>query len=116
MSLTLGRFVRLTGYPPTTTEPVARICVILANKASNGDLVRSLRVIAEKETRLEQAIRHVAETKRRITEQRQRIETLRASGISTLDAEQTLDVLCSTLRSLENHEKYVREHTSKNGN
>jgi hypothetical protein len=86
---------------------------ILANKASNGDLVRSLRVMAEKETRLEQAIRHVAETKRSITEQRQRIETLRASGISTLDAEQTLDVLYSTLRLLENHEKYVREHLKK---
>ena len=41
----------------------------------------------------EQAIRHVAEPKRLIAEQRQRIEKLKASGISTLDAEQTVDEL-----------------------
>jgi hypothetical protein len=49
-----------------------------------------------------------------IVEQRQRIEKLKASGISTLDAEQTLDV--STLPLLENHERYVRQHTLKNTN
>jgi hypothetical protein len=72
--------------------------------------------MAEKETRLEQAIRHVAETKRIIAEQQQRIEKLRASRISTLDAEQILDVLYGTLPLLENHEKYVRGHTSNNAN
>jgi hypothetical protein len=51
-----------------------------------------------------------------IVEQRQRIEKLKASGISTLDAEQTLDVLSSTLPLLENHERYVRQHTLKNAN
>ena len=45
-----------------------------------------------KKTRLEQAIRHVGETKRLIAEHRQRIDKLRAAGISTVDAEQTLDV------------------------
>jgi hypothetical protein len=72
--------------------------------------------MAEKETRLGQAVRHVAETKRFITEQQQRIEKLRASGISSRDAEQTLDVLYSTLPLLQNHEKYVRGHTPKNAN
>ena len=72
--------------------------------------------MAEKETRLEQAIRHVADAKRFITEQQQRIEKLRASRISTLEAEQTLDVLYSTIPLLENHEKYVRGHTSNNAN
>ena len=96
--------------------------------------------MTENETRLEQAIRRVAETKRLIAEQRQRIEKLRASGISTLDAEQTLDVLgsqdwewwsllwrifrcsgsstlsISSLPSLEKYEKYVREHPLKNAN
>ena len=69
--------------------------------------------MTENETRLEQAIRRVAETKRLIAEQQQRIEKLRASGISTLDAEQTLDVLCSSLPSLEKYEKY-RKHPLKN--
>ena len=70
--------------------------------------------MTEKESTLEQAVRQVAESKRFIAEQRQRIEKLRASGISTLDAEQTLDVLSSTLKLLENHERYVRQHTLKN--
>ncbi len=102
----------------TTTEPVARLCVMIANKASNGDLIRAgvLRVMTEKETRLEQAIRQVAETKRFIAEQRQRIEQLRAAGISTVDAEQTLEVLFSSLPLLERYEKYVREHSLKNAN
>jgi hypothetical protein len=39
--------------------------------------------MTEKETRLEQAIRQVAETKRFIAELRQRIEKLKAAGIST---------------------------------
>lgn len=69
--------------------------------------------MTEKESTLEQAVRQVAESKRFIAEQRQRIEKLRASGISTLDAEQTLDVLSSTLKLLENHERYVRQHTLK---
>jgi hypothetical protein len=51
-----------------------------------------------------------------IVEQRQRIEKLKASGISTLDAEQALDVLSSTLPLLENQERYVRQHTLKNTN
>ena len=70
--------------------------------------------MTEKESTLEQAVRQVAESKRFIAEQRQRIEKLRTSGISTLDAEQTLDVLSSTLKLLENHERYVRQHTLKN--
>jgi hypothetical protein len=101
----------------TTTEPVARVCIILSNKASNGDYTTGvLRAMTENETRLEQAIGRVAETKRLIAEQRQRIEKLRASGISTLDAEQTLNVLCSSVPSLEKYEKYVREQTLKNAN
>jgi len=51
-----------------------------------------------------------------IVEQQQRIEKLKASGISTLDAEQALDVLSSTLPLLENQERYVRQHTLKNTN
>jgi len=51
-----------------------------------------------------------------IVEQRQRIEKLKASGISTLDAERALDVLSSTLPLLENQERYVRQHTLKNTN
>jgi len=72
--------------------------------------------MTEKETTLEQAIRHVDEAKRLIAEQRQRIEKLKAAGISTLDAEQTLDVLSSTLPLLEKHERHVRQHTLKNTN
>jgi hypothetical protein len=75
-----------------------------------------LRVMTEKETRLEQAIRNVAETKRHIAEQRQRIEKLKAAGISAVDAEKTLKLLCSSLPLLERYEKYVREHTLKTGN
>jgi len=72
--------------------------------------------MTEKETTLEQAIRHVAEAKRLIAEQRQRIEKLKAAGISTLDAEQALDVLSSSLPLLKKHERHVRQHTLKNTN
>jgi len=53
--------------------------------------------MTEKETRLEQAIRQVAETKRHIAEQRQTIEKLKAAGISTVEAERTLELLSSSL-------------------
>ena len=66
--------------------------------------------MTEKENTLEQAVRYVAEAKRIITEQRQRIEKLKASGISTIDAEQTLDVFTTTLKLLEDHEQYLRKH------
>ena len=73
-------------------------------------------VMLEKESTLEQAVRHVAEAKRFVAEQRQRIEKLKASGISTLDAEQTLDVFTTTLKLLEDHEQYLRKHALKNTN
>jgi hypothetical protein len=44
--------------------------------------------MTENETRLEQAVRQVAETKRHIVGQRQRIAKLKVAGISTIDAEQ----------------------------
>jgi hypothetical protein len=70
----------------------------------------------DKEARLERAIRMVAETKRLIAEQQQRIEKLRAARISTVDAEKTLEILCNSLPLLERHEKFVREHTFENKN
>jgi hypothetical protein len=72
--------------------------------------------MTDKETRLEQAVRQLAETKRHIAEQRQRIAKLKAAGVSTIDAERTLEILCSSLPLLERYEKFVREHTSKNEN
>jgi len=69
--------------------------------------------MVEKETVLDKAVRQVAEAKRHIAEQRQGIEKLRAAGISTIDAEHTLEVLISSLLRLENHEKYIRKHSLK---
>jgi hypothetical protein len=72
--------------------------------------------MTEKEAKLEQAIRQVAETKRLIAEQQQRIEKLRSARISTADAEQTLQVLCSSLLLLERYERFVRERSLKTEN
>jgi hypothetical protein len=70
--------------------------------------------MSEEETRLEQAVRQVGETKSHIAEQRHRIEELKAARISTVDAEKTLELLCSSLPLLERYEKYVRKHTLRN--
>ena len=69
--------------------------------------------MTQNETKLEKAGQHVAEAKRIVARQRQQIVKLKASGISTLDAEQTLQVFTATLETLEHHEQHLREHTLK---
>lgn len=54
------------------------------------------------------AIRHVAEARRIVARQEERVARLAAAGCSTLDAEQTLDVFASTLRILKDHERMLR--------
>ncbi len=63
------------------------------------------RRMPEEENTLTMAVRHVAEARRMVAEQQERIARLRAAGASTRDAEQSLDVFQSTLSLLEEHER-----------
>jgi hypothetical protein len=62
---------------------------------------------------LEQAVRYVAEAKRIIAQQRERLAKLKAAGDSVLDAEQTLDVFTISLRLLEDHQRLLQRQTDK---
>jgi hypothetical protein len=55
------------------------------------------------------AARHVAEGRQRVAQQRERIAKLKAGGHPTLDHEQTLLVLESTLKIFEDHERSIRQ-------
>lgn len=65
------------------------------------------------ESALAMAVRHVAEARRIVAGQRQRIERLRADGHNVLDFEQTLSVFEATLRLLEDHESMLRAEAEK---
>ena len=54
------------------------------------------------------AVQYVAEAKRIVAWQYERIAGLEAAGASTLDAEHMLDVYSKTLRLLEEHERSLR--------
>jgi hypothetical protein len=54
------------------------------------------------------AARHVAEGRRIVARQRERIARLKAAGASTLDAEQTLKVFETSLVLFEEHETHLR--------
>jgi hypothetical protein len=62
----------------------------------------------EPESDLAMASRHVAEARRIVGRQRERIAKLKAAGHSTLDHEQTLQVFESTLRIFEDHERQIK--------
>jgi hypothetical protein len=61
------------------------------------------------ETSLEMAVRHVAEARRIVVQQRERMASLKADGHSTVDHEKTLEVLETTLRIFEHDERSIRE-------
>jgi hypothetical protein len=61
------------------------------------------------ETSLEMAVRHVAEARRIVAQQRERIARLKADGHSIVDHEKTLEVLEATLRIFEHDERRIRE-------
>lgn len=59
------------------------------------------------------ATRHVAEGRRIVAQQRERIAGLKARGLSTRNYERTLDVFVSTLEILEEHEQALRASAGK---
>ena len=61
------------------------------------------------------ATRHVAEGRRIVAQQRERIAGLKARGLSTRNYERTLDVFVSTLEILEEHEQALRKSAEKLG-
>jgi hypothetical protein len=61
------------------------------------------------ETSLEMAVRHVAEARRIVEEQRRRIAKAREAGDPTLDQEKNLKVFEATLRIFEDEEQKIRE-------
>jgi hypothetical protein len=61
------------------------------------------------ETLLEMAVRHVAEARRIVEQQQERIARLKNDGHSTLDHEKILEVLEATLRIFEHDERSIRE-------
>jgi len=63
----------------------------------------------EAEAALPDATRHVARAREMIARQLARIDILKATGSSVLDAEQTLDVFLGTLAILEDHERRLRK-------
>jgi hypothetical protein len=65
------------------------------------------------ESDLAMAARHVAEGRRIVTQQRERIARLKADGHPTADHEQTLRVLESTLQILEDHERQIAERHAR---
>jgi hypothetical protein len=65
------------------------------------------------EDHLAQATRHVTEARLIVARQRERIAQLRALGMSTMDAEQTLDIFLSSLRIFEDDECRLREDAAK---
>jgi hypothetical protein len=65
------------------------------------------------ESDLAMAARHVAEGRRIVAQQRERIARLKADGHPTADHEQTLRVLESTLQILEDHERQIMERHAK---
>jgi hypothetical protein len=67
------------------------------------DMAEKLCNMVEEETALVQAVRHVAEGRRIVANQRARIAKLRALGHPTLNHEQTLSIFESTLRIFEDH-------------
>jgi hypothetical protein len=54
-------------------------------------------------------IRHVAEARRIVVQQQERIARLKADGHSTVDHEKILEVLETTLRIFEHDERSIRE-------
>jgi hypothetical protein len=65
------------------------------------------------ESDLAMAARHVAEGRRIVTQQRERIARLKADGHPTADHEQTLRVLEGTLQILEDHERQIAERHAR---
>ena len=59
---------------------------------------------------LEIAIHQVDRGRRIVARQRRLIETLAGSGCDTSDAERTLDLLVTTLRSFEEHLRCLQEN------
>jgi hypothetical protein len=69
----------------------------------------SLRIADDPESDLAMAVRHVAEGRRIVAQQRERIARLKAAGHPTLDHEQTLQIFETNLRIFENHERHIRK-------
>ena len=63
---------------------------------------------SENEDDLARAVRRVRDGRIAVARQQVQIVRLRASGRSTLDAEQTLGALTTTLAVFEEHEKALR--------
>jgi hypothetical protein len=61
------------------------------------------------ESEYAKAVRHVAEARQIVAEQRKRIERLKARGHPVFDHEQTLRVFEGTLAALEDHERLLRD-------
>jgi hypothetical protein len=72
-----------------------------------------LRMTDKPESDLAMAARHVAEGRRIVAQQRERIARLKAGGHPTADHEQTLQVLESTLQILEDHQRQIAERHAR---
>jgi hypothetical protein len=72
-----------------------------------------LRMTDKPESDLAMAARHVAEGRRIVAQQRERIARLKAGGHPTADHEQTLQVLESTLQILEDHQRQIAERDAR---
>lgn len=69
--------------------------------------------VGREETDLEEAIRHVVETRKIVTQQRQLIAHLKKSGVPTESAEKILHTLENNLAIFERHEKELRARAGK---
>ncbi|GEM_PF-4931063 len=79
--------------------------------AANGPVPTTL--AAELETDLATAVRHVAQGRLIVAQQRESIARLKAFGSCTRDDELTLDVFICTLKILEEHERALRASAEK---
>jgi hypothetical protein len=84
----------------------------LALPASSWTIIEA-KTNTHEESDLALAARHVAEGRRIVARQRERIARLRALGCSTLDHEQTLRIFESTLEIFLDHEQTIREQDTR---
>jgi hypothetical protein len=65
------------------------------------------------ESELARAMRHVAEGRRMVVEQCERISRLKAMGYSTAYAERTLEIFLKCVKALEDHEQSLRRQAAE---
>ena len=79
--------------------------------AADGPMATIL--VAETETELAMAARHVTQGRLIVAQQHERIARLKALGSCTRDYELTLSVFVCTLKILEDHERVLRAAAEK---